>query len=77
MEQDNMYSEMSQSRKQQMIENEEHLENMLEYAIVQLEEIARDNDIWLVRNGEICSTYDKIFDCLKEWSIRRKDQSKQ
>lgn len=72
-----MYSEMSQSRKQQMIENEEHLENMLEYAIVQLEEIARDNDIWLVRNGEICSTYDKIFDCLKEWSIRRKDQSKQ
>lgn len=77
MEQDNMYNEMSQSRKQQMMDNEEHLENMLEYAIVQLEEIARDNDIWLVQNGEICSTYDKIFDCLKEWSIRRKDQSKQ
>ena len=69
---DNIYDEMSAIRKQQMSENKEHLENMLEYAIIQLEEIARDNDIWLVRNGEICSTYDRIFNCLKEWSVKRK-----
>lgn len=75
MRQGNRYDEMSATRKQQMLENKEHLENMLEYAIVQLEEIASDNDIWLVKNGEICSTYDKIFDCLKEWSIRRKEST--
>ena len=67
-----MYDEMSTTRKQQMLENKEHLENMLEYAIVQLEEIARDNEIWLISNGEICSTYDRIFNCLKEWSVRLK-----
>ena len=75
MIQDDIYSEMSVSRKKQMMDNEEHLENMLEYAIIQLEEIAQDSDIWLVRDGKRCLTYDKIFDYLKEQSIKRKEHA--
>ena len=66
-----MHESMKQDKKELMKQNQEHIENMLDLAIQQLEEIAHENDIWLMDNGHICLTYEEIFQCLKHWSMKR------
>lgn len=55
-------------------QNPKHLENMLDFAIQQLVEIAEDNEIWLMDNGRICLTYEDIFNCLKHYSEKKMEQ---
>ncbi len=71
-----MYDPMDSSHQQAMDENQEHLANMLDFAINQLVEIAEDNEIMLVDEGRICKSYEQIFDCLKHWSSKRIEGSK-
>ena len=54
----NMYDEMSKEKQDLMDSNQEHIVNMLDFAINQLVEIAEDNEIMLVDSGRICQTYD-------------------
>ena len=44
----NMYDEMSKEKQDLMDSNQEHIVNMLDFAINQLVEIAEDNEIMLV-----------------------------
>lgn len=67
----NMYDEMSKEKQDLMDSNQEHIVNMLDFAINQLVEIAEDNEIMLVDSGRICQTYDQIFNCLKHCSEKR------
>lgn len=59
-----------------MNQNKEHIENMLDLAILQLVEIAEDNDIWLINDGHVCKNYEDIFDCLKHWSQKKMEKNK-
>lgn len=68
-----MHEPMKQDKKELMKQNQEHIENMLDFAIKQLVEIAKDNEIWLMDNGRICESYEDIFDCLKHWSMKREN----
>lgn len=67
-----MYEPMHSHKKELMKNNHEYIESMLDFAIEQLVEIARDNDIWLMDNGHVCESYDDIFCCLKHWSEKRR-----
>lgn len=66
-----IYEPMSQSKKDLMTRNNEHLANMLDYAIQELVDIAADDEIWLINDSKICKSYDDIFDCLKAKSQKR------
>lgn len=71
-----MYEEMDDKHQILMDDNQEHLKNMLDYAIHELVNIARENEIYLVDDLYICETYEEIFDCLKHWSEKRKSYMK-
>lgn len=71
-----MYDEMEKSRQDMMNRNQDHLANMLDFAIQQLVEMCEDHEVFLVDNCRICETYDEIFDCLKHWSQKRINQQK-
>ena len=67
-----IYEKASDSHYQLMEENSEYMQDMLDYAIDELVNIARENEIYLVDEGYLCSTYEEIFDCLKHRSQKRK-----
>ena len=67
---------MDKAHQKLMDDNQIHMENMLDYAIMELVEIAKNNDIFLVDNLNLCNTYEEIFDCLKHRSQKRIDRSK-
>ncbi len=71
-----IYEEMSENHHMLMDSNHEHLENMLDFAISELVEIARDNEICLVDNLYICESYEDIFNCLKHRSEKRMNYKK-
>lgn len=66
-----MYDGMDKIHQENMIENQEHIANMLDFAIQQLVEFAEDQEVFLVDNCNVCQTYDEIFNCLKHWSQKR------
>lgn len=66
-----MYGEMDKAHQENMIKNQEHIANMLDFAIQQLVEFSEDQEVFLVDNSNICQTYDEIFNCLKHWSQKR------
>lgn len=72
----NIYSKMNKEHQKLMEDNQTHIENMLDYAIMELVEIAKNNDIFLVDNLNLCNTYEEIFDYLKHCSQKRIDHSK-
>lgn len=72
----NIYGKMNKDHQKLMEDNQMHIENMLDYAIMELVEIAKNNDIFLVDNLNLCNTYEEIFDCLKHRSQKRIDHSK-
>lgn len=67
-----IYEKMNEDHCQLIDENSEHINNMLDYAISELVNIARENDIYLVDDGYLCATYEEIFHCLKHRSQKRK-----
>lgn len=67
-----IYEKMDDKHCQLMDENTEHLSNMLDFAIDELVSIAKENEIYLMDNGYLCSTYEEIFECLKHRSQMRK-----
>ena len=71
-----IYGKMNKDHQKLMEDNQMHIENMLDYAIMELVEIAKNNDIFLVDNLNLCNTYEEIFDCLKHRSQKRIDRSK-
>ena len=71
-----IYGKMDKAHQKLMDDNQIHMENMLDYAIMELVEIAKNNDIFLVDNLNLCNTYEEIFDCLKHRSQKRIDRSK-
>lgn len=71
-----IYDEMEEVHQKLMFDNSNHLENMLDFAIRELVEIARDNEICLVDNLKLCTTYEDIFECLKHRSERRIESNK-
>lgn len=72
----NIYGKMNKEHQKLMEDNQTHIENMLDYAITELLEIAKNNDIFLVDNLNLCNTYEEIFDYLKHCSQKRIDHSK-
>lgn len=72
----NIYGKMNKERQKLMEDNQTHIENMLDYAIMELVEIAKNNDIFLVDNLNLCNTYEEVFECLKHRSQKRIDRSK-
>ena len=66
-----MFETMDTEHQNLMNQNHEHLENMLDFAIEQLEMICEDGEIMLIDDMHICTTYDQIFTCLKHWSEKR------
>lgn len=71
-----IYGKMNKDHLKLMEVNQMHIENMLDYAIMELVEIAKNNDIFLVDNLNLCNTYEEIFDYLKHCSQKRIDHSK-
>lgn len=71
-----IYGKMNKDHQKLMKDNQMHIENMLDYAIMELVEIAKNNDIFLVDNLNLCNTYEEIFDCLKHRSQKRIAHSK-
>jgi hypothetical protein len=69
-----MYDPMDKQLENKFNDNEQHLANMLDFAIQQLVEVAEDHEYFLVDQGRTCVTYDSIFDCLKHWSEKRINQ---
>ena len=67
-----MYEPLHEHKKELMKDNHQHIESMLDFAIEQLVDIAKSNDIWLMDEGRICESYDDIFYCLKHWSEKRR-----
>ena len=59
-----------------MEDNQIYIENMLDYGIIELVEIAKKNDIFLVDILNLCNTYEEIFDCLKHRSQKRMNHNK-
>lgn len=72
----NIYGKMNKEHQKLMDDNQIHMENMLDYAIMELVEIAKNNDIFLVDNLNLCNTYEEVFECLKHRSQKRIDRSK-
>lgn len=72
----NIYGKMNKEHQKLMDDNQIHMENMLDYAIMELVEIAKNNDIFLVDNLNLCNTYEEVFECLKHRSQKRIDHSK-
>ena len=72
----NIYGKMNKEHQKLMDDNQTHIENMLDYAIMELVEIAKNNDIFLVDNLNLCNTYEEIFDYLTHCSQKRIDHSK-
>ena len=66
-----MYDSMDKDKEKLMNENEELLKDMLDFAIQELEEIAEDNEIYLIDNMKICDDYQSIFECLKQRALKR------
>jgi hypothetical protein len=64
-----MYDTMNKDKEKLMNKNKELLKDMLDFAIQELEEIAEDNEIYLIDNMKICKDYQSIFECLKHSSI--------
>ena len=71
-----IYGKMNKDHQKLMEDNQMHIENMLDYAIMELVEIAKNNDIFLVDNLNLCNTYEEIFDYLKHCSQKRINHSK-
>lgn len=71
-----IYGKMNKDHQKLMEDNQMHIENMLDYAIMELVEIAKNNDIFLVDNLNLCNTYEEVFECLKHRSQKRIDRSK-
>lgn len=71
-----IYGKMNKDHLKLMEDNQMHIENMLDYAIMELVEIAKNNDIFLVDNLNLCNTYEEVFECLKHRSQKRIDRSK-
>lgn len=71
-----MYRPITYERKKLMVENQEYIESMLDFAIEQLVEIGEDNEILLMDNARVCESYEQIFDCLKHWSEKRMANAK-
>ena len=63
----NIYGKMNKDYQKLMEDNQMHIENMLDYAIMELVEIA---------NLNLCNTYEEVFECLKHRSQKRIDHSK-
>lgn len=66
-----MYDAMDQTKKDLMEINQEHLANMLDFAIEELVTMCEDNDAMLIDDSKICTDYESIFNCLKHWSEKR------
>ena len=49
-----MYDTMNKDKEKLMNKNKELLKDMLDFAIQELEEIAEDNEIYLIDNMKIC-----------------------
>lgn len=71
-----IYGEMDKEHQKLMDDNQEHMKNMLDYAIMELVEIAENSDICLIDNLKICMTYEDIFECLKHRSQKRINHNK-
>ena len=56
-----MYDTMNKDKEKLMNKNKELLKDMLDFAIQELEEIAEDNEIYLIDNMKICKDYQSIF----------------
>ena len=66
-----MFDQMDSKHLDLMEENQELLKDMLDFAIEQLESVAKENEIYLINNGKICDDYESIFNCLKQWALLR------
>lgn len=62
---------MDKDKEEMMNKNEELLKDMLDFAIQELEEIAKDNEIYLIDNMKVCKDYQSIFECLKHRAFKR------
>ena len=51
----NIYGKMNKEHQTLMEDNQTPIENMLDYAIMELGEIAKNNDIFLVDNLNLCN----------------------
>jgi hypothetical protein len=69
-----MYDPMNKQLENKFNDNEQHITNMLDFAIQQLVEVAENHEFYLMNQGRICETYDEIFECLKRWSEKRINQ---
>ena len=70
-----MYDPMNKDKEKLMNKNKELLKDMLDFAIQELEEIAEDNEIYLIDNMKICKDYQSIFECLKQRALKRQGKS--
>lgn len=73
---DDIYGPISKQNQKLFDDNEEHIVNMLDFAIRELVEIAIDNEIVLINDSCECLTYEQVFNCLKNWSNKRISKAK-
>ena len=73
---DDIYGPISKQNQKLFDDNEEHIVNMLDFAIRELVEIAIDNEIVLINDSCECLTYEQVFNCLKSWSNKRISKAK-
>jgi len=67
-----VYDPMDKEKKEKMEEHQELLADMLDLAIQELEEIAKDSEIYMIDQMKICDDYESIFQCLKHQALKRK-----
>lgn len=67
-----VYDPMDKEKKEKMEEHQELLADMLDLAIQELEEIAKDSEIYMIDQMKICDDYESIFRCLKHQALKRK-----
>lgn len=70
-----MYDPMDIEKKEMMEEHHELLADMLDLAILELEEIAREDEIYLIDQMKVCHDYESIFHYLKHLALKRQGKS--
>lgn len=74
MLEENGYEEIDRLHQELMKQDQEILDNMLNFAILELVEICKTHEVFLVDNGYVCKTYEQIYNCLKHWSEKKVSQ---
>lgn len=68
---DDIYGPILEQNRKMFDDNNDHIVNMLDFAIKEFVEIAVDSGVVLVDDSQECLTYEQVFNCLKHRSEKR------